>query len=154
MISIIFTRSPGIASRLVRSFTGSKVSHVGVAFGIDGIRLVVHAYGRGGVQVQRARPFLFGRTIVAEFAVLAPVSLGPLLDDLGDKYDVESILRHAARRLGIWSRSPSYSPNALVCSELVAQLPLRAFSDLNPETATPEDLLRRCLDSSEVARLS
>ena len=154
MTTILFTRSDDFVSAIVRWFTKSAASHVGVCFDFDGIALVVHAYGRGGVQVQRRSTFLAERIPVAEFTVDVPTSLGPLLHEIGDKYDVPSLFHYVARRLGMRFQHPTVTPDARVCSELVALLPIRAFCDLDPEMSSPQTLLKRCRTSSELTEIN
>lgn len=155
--TILFTRSPGVLSALVRLFTRSSVSHVGLGFILDGVPVVIHAYGFGGVQIDRRSVFLRGRTVVAEYAMTRPVRLKTLIADLGDRYDYESLLWFAPamllRLFGRKLRKPWSSADALVCSELVAQLPIAAFADLDPEDTTPQDLLDRCTISGEVHKI-
>jgi len=147
--TIIFTRSRGLFSAIVRWATRSLASHVGVGFVVDGVPVVVHAYGVGGVQIVRRRAFYAGRIPVAEFLVAEPVSLHRLIADVGDRYDYESVAAHVPALVARWFgrrwRKPWTSDNAILCSELVAKLPIAAFKGLDPEAVTPQDLLARCL---------
>jgi len=110
--------------------------------------MVIHAYGVGGVQISRRRRFMAGRILVSEFAVPGGASLGRLIADVGDRYDYEGILFFVPILIGRWFGlrlgKPRSTQDAIACSELVAKLPIPAFRGLDPELATPQDLLVRC----------
>jgi hypothetical protein len=137
MPSIVFTTSPGLISRIVRAVTRSPTSHVGVALDWHGHAVVLHAYGRGGVQVDTRRIFLDGRRVVAEFRLPEGEPLDPILGVLGRPYDWRGIL-------GFVLPFMPGARNAYVCSELVARL--RVFDgERRPDGRThPGHLLTAC----------
>lgn len=115
MISIVFTRSPGLVSWIVRKVTASPASHVGIALDWQGHAIVLHAYGRGGVQVDGRGIFLAKRKVVAEYVLPEGVPLDPILGVLGRPYDWRGLISFVLPFM------PG-ARQAFVCSELVARL--------------------------------
>lgn len=161
--SIIFSTTGGIFGRLVRWFTRSRVSHVGIATTFHGVLVVIHA-DFGGVQVMLWSKFIRENEPVVSFipmdidvdgAILSAVS------EVGEAYDYVGILGYAvvmiARRWGRRIANPLAGAKAAVCSELVARalcavLPeWRSFID--PEQVTPEDLLCLVEQSKHFTRI-
>lgn len=149
--SIVFSTTGGLFGRLIRWFTRSRVSHVGIATVLHDVPVVIHA-DFGGVQVMLWSRFVRENEPVVSFtpkgidfegAILSAVS------EVGEAYDYAGIIGYVAvmvaRRWGRRIANPFAGAKATVCSELVARA-LRAVIPewrilIDPEQMTPEDLL-------------
>jgi hypothetical protein len=152
MTSLLFVAADTFVSRAIRFITRSRVSHVAIGgFALESMPVVIHA-DLGGVQVTPRARFLTKNALVAEYDILPPVNLSAALERLGERYDFAGLAGYLPvlfwRRLGRAIKNPLAAHNATVCSELVLALDdaraVPEWIDLDPETATPQDLLARC----------
>lgn len=145
-------------SRLIRWLTRSQVSHVWISFPAAGTRLVIQADTRG-VHVDSWDNWAPQQKIVARFRLLdgsdrwagwrGGIATRALFGLLHRSYDWRGALGVGwvllGRCLGARWRNPLAS-SAYFCSELGAEW-LRiagVMVPLDPETATPEDVMRVC----------
>lgn len=151
MIRIVFTTSNRLHSRLIRFFTGSEISHVGVVFHDDtlGMNLVMHATPRGFV-VETWKHVLQKRKPVYVYSCNRPLddALRTLATQLGARYDYAGVLGGAVQYifnlLGRRIKNPFASARKLWCSEAVVRLMQSAgvmgSARLVPESTSPERL--------------
>lgn len=153
-MTILFSTSRGWLPWLIRLLTRSAVSHCGIGVTWLGVPVVIHADVGGVLVVPRIR-WLESNTLVEE--VVAPCGgdgvalveerLGRAVSMLHLPYDYVGLLGHLpvvfARWLRLRWRNPWQSPRRLVCSELVLRVcsECDVFSELDPEDATPSDVL-------------
>jgi len=164
-VEILFTRSSGLLSGVIRLVDGGRASHVGLAFDSRdfAVSLVLDA-GLAGVALTPRSRWLQGRRIVSAFRPVATAEedrlrqgLARAAEDLGRRYDFVGLLGFAWIRLMFrWLsrkvRNPMASPRRLVCSELVAEALKGAGFILTPETSTPQTLIEWLRTSDHFAR--
>jgi len=152
-ITIIFSTSTSILSRLIRRFTRSQTSHTAIGTEMHGVPVVIEATV-GGVRIFPRARWQRGRPIVAEARCLLDLERGlaHAIEHVGDRYDYKGLVGNLfvliARWLGKKIKNPLASPKAVICSELVLHLDheghVPEWKGLDPEATTPEDLLRLC----------
>ncbi len=156
MITLVFVTTGNPLSRLIRWITGSKASHCAIGgLHLEGVPVVLHA-SLGGVQLTPRERFYAEHRAVAEYEMLAPVSVTRAVEALGDHYDYVGLAGYLPvllwRWLGRKMKNPFAGAKASVCSELLLALDsagvVPEWAGLDPETTTPEDLLRLCAGSS------
>jgi hypothetical protein len=152
MISVGFSTTRSLWSRLIRAVTRAPVSHAWLLLDdtFCGERLVLGA-DEEGMRLVPYGLFQSGHDIVAVIEPPFSIDAGvrALVPKIGDRYDwrgalaagIVALARRGARR----ARSPFYSARALFCSEAVA-IALRAAmvpgaAELDPPSTTPADLL-------------
>ncbi len=148
-----FSTTDALFSRLIRRFTGSKVSHAFlVYFDVDFDReMVMEAVG-AGFRIVPLDKFARHNRVVEIVTPRHPIDEGlkAAVDWLGEGYDARGILGmalllafRALRRRTRRVRNLLASRRALFCSEAVARA-CRACRypgfDRDPETTTPQDL--------------
>lgn len=156
-LAIAFCTTTHWLSGVIRWFTGSKVSHVVVTFDLDGLPMVCHA-DMGGVRfVTRDRFLATNHQVVEEWAHVEELTLTEIEASLGVGYDYAALFGEIpvmlARWLGKKIRNPFNSPSHLYCTELVLKLGTPELNALDPDTATPEDILDVCRASEKWSRL-
>ena len=150
-VSIIFTQSGSLFSKLIMFFTGSKTSHVMIGYDLLDTPVCIHA-GPRGVVIDTRKRALKKRRVHKEFRIEHGVHLRHAMTKLGEGYDVGGLFGFfpvwIARWLGRKIKNPFASPTAVFCSEFVLMLNqcgcIPSFDGLDPETTTPEDLLIIC----------
>jgi hypothetical protein len=161
VIRIAFSRNSSLLSRLIRWVSKGRVSHSLARLTLGGIPFVVESVLMGVRMVtwtrwQKAAP------LYAEYQLLRPEpsqeQLQAALDDLGDFYDYVGLLGYIPVLLWRWMgrkrRNPLASASSQVCSEFVVRFlqhlyPLDdVFQLIDPETVTPEDLLKLCEETT------
>lgn len=156
-MKLIFTRKKSLVSWLIRKFTDSEASHVVVGgLSFYGQEVILHST-HGGLRVDVLEVWIerTNSVIIEEWEVLPDVSgaLPILSAKLGSKYDLANLFGNALsillQKVGIRVRNLLADPNRFVCSELVVHLDPGGFKipdlkDLDPERASPEDLIRLC----------
>jgi len=153
-ITIGFSTSNAIVSKVIRWFTKSKASHAYIAFDDRdlGRRIVMEASLYGYKLVQHEH-WSKKNKVVKEFTCKKRLteSLKYMAGELGKDYDFWSAFGLAARRwVGKWYKNPFRDPKKLHCSEAMVLFLQQAglALDLDPESTTPEDLLQYCLQNS------
>jgi hypothetical protein len=160
-ISVCFSTSHGLVSRLICWVTRSRVSHALLTFRsatLDKV-LVMQATGLG-FHLWPWDKWRRKNKLVARFALAVPperqlVALRDLARNLGAEYDTWSLFAFLRRRWGKRARNPWNSPRKLICSEVVARFlsscDLRAFDDAG--SFTPADLYGDLSADHETFRL-
>jgi len=149
--TIVFYASTSPISQAIRWLTHSRTSHAAIGTAEHGVRVLFHC-SVGGPQVTNRRLFERSDRQVAEF-VLPDFDESMLRRaelEMGLNYSYAKLLWLAFailawRWLRLKVRRPRSTPRSMVCSEFVCRLGHPLFSHLDPETATPEDLLRICI---------
>jgi hypothetical protein len=154
MIRVAFTASNTIVGKLIRLLTRGRVSHCIIQYPDElwGGEWVVEATLQGVrmIPAEKAR-----HNIVAEFECLfdAAPALKKIRNEVGSPYDFQRffVLGLALigwRLLKLKIRKPMHSTNGNLCSEFVAKLIMVAGLDnsscIDPESITPEELLKYC----------
>ena len=155
-VTIGFSTTNRIASRLIRWLTRAPCSHAWVAFydAALGLRMVMQAEW-WGFELRPWTRWVHENILVAEYQVMGLDMAAPLrtlAQELGSDYDFKSALWVGLRGwFHRWVRArltlrPSRTPHKLMCSEAVTQLLLWAGAPLpngiDPELVSPGDLLR------------
>ena len=168
-ISVCFSTTNHLVSRVIRFVTRSEVSHALLTYQDEtlGKVMVLEAVGVGFRMVPWTK-WRQGNTLVARFGVVrgAPGeaisqevqvrALQALAGLLGEEYDTLGALGYVFKRLFKYAfkklRNPFQSPHKLFCSEAVA-LFLRYLKllpeKLDPAFQSPGDLLSLCWDISK-----
>ena len=154
MVTVGFSTSSGLVSRLVRWVTRSKASHSWICLEVYGLSVIVHA-SLGGVRMLPRDRFEHGNTIVGEYRVKPDVSEGVnhTLSFLGEKYDYLGLFGFL--KVELWKRwfhkkvrNPWASAKSLVCSELIVHLAhagkIPEWEGFDPESVTPAELMAEC----------
>lgn len=154
-VTVVLTTGTGIVSRIIRWFTGSKVSHAAICTVIAGVPVFVHA-DWGGVQVTLCSAFYRKNKPVEVWCPTfdAEGALASAVRDIGMRYDYVGLLGYAVtmvgRRYGRRLKNPFAGSRATVCSEFVMRIvrsaapaPLAKLWDaVTPDEVTPDDLSR------------
>lgn len=127
---VIFGRNKSWISRIIRVWTASQWSHIGILDNDN--QHVIEAKGPVGVVITPLDEFL-QRYDVTERRYL-PGDANKAKRHLGAPFDHEGIR-------GIWMRKFTHSPNAWFCSELVAHASA-IVPDQYAHYQTPESLYR------------
>jgi hypothetical protein len=106
----------------------------------------------GGVKAMTRKKWERSNKIVREFKVIPRISVAHACEHLGERYDYVGLLGYLpvllARWVGRKIKNPLAAPGALVCAEFVLHLDheglIPEWKGLDPESATPEDVLRTC----------
>jgi len=151
--TLIFATTGALLSRIIRAFTRSTVSHVAIGTSMQGVPVVIEASG-WGVRIFPRKRWERSREVVAEARFYVDISgeIPYAIEFVGDRYDYVGLLGYLIvmplRWLGKKIRNPLGNPRAFVCSELPLRLDrehrIPEWEGLDPETTTPEDLLRLC----------
>lgn len=158
--TLAFSTSDVWYSRVIRWVMRSKVSHVMIGTKRDGADVFLHAT-LGGVQETLRSEWLRDNQIVCEYLFKPDVQEGikHARTHLGENYDYVALVGwgwvNALRAwLKVRARNPFTSTTAMICSELVLHVDMACPNDapgdtipewrgLDPEQATPQDLLDR-----------
>jgi hypothetical protein len=152
-ITIGFSTSSSIISRIIRWFTRSKASHAFATFYDQTLERIIIIEATGsGYRLTQHEKWSKGNKVIGEFKCKKDLtkSLRFMAEKLGNNYDYWSALGLAVRRWwGKWYRNPLRDPNKLHCSEAITLMLQHAglAETLDPESTTPEDLLQYCKDS-------
>lgn len=154
-ITIGFSASTGIVSKVIRWFTRGRVSHAYATYYSETLQdvFVIEATFWGYKLTPHAK-WIKSNKPVGEFKCKKDLTPGlrHVAKWLGGTYDFWSALGLAARRwFGKWYRNPFKDPKKLHCSEAVTML-LRYVGlaeEMDPESTTPEDLYDYCLNNTE-----
>lgn len=151
---VVFTtpRRWTLVSWLIRLFTRSSVSHVGLVIDVCGVPVLFHSTF-GGVQMTPVAAFERTDRVVAAYRVVPELDLRhAIAEHLGQGYDYPAILGFAwlivfGRWLKRKAKNPLASPGKLVCSELVLHADhasaIHEWRGLDPERTHPQILLDR-----------
>lgn len=163
-ITIGFSTTNKIASRIIRWLTRGTVSHAWVAFTDPtlGLRLVMQAEV-WGYEVRPWERWVRENRLVAEFSpnVDLTTSLRWLASSLGSKYDWESAFLSGVKLwFGRLWRSRFSSPKRLMCAEAVIRFlqhgGVHSMESLDPELTTPAtflDVVTRSDDFKQLPKL-
>lgn len=159
MISIGFSTTNKIVSRLIRWLTKSTVSHSFIVFDWMGRKMVLEA-GFSGVGIIPLNRFIADGNEIVEIIDLPGVNLDdllPALDDMGEKYDFGGLLGGIFPIIGKWFKQKWHNPwnntKALFCSELIVtwlqSIGFEPASNLVAEDVSPDRLLKFLKENSE-----
>ena len=150
MISVVWTSSDKVGSRLIRWATGAAASHV--AFVLDS-RLVMHSTFSKGVHLQWLQNFLKGRDIIYRIDFISmPLKLEEavyleLISTESRNYDFGAFIYLSYRYvLHKWFKRPlpktnnMASSNADICLELLSALNAAGIELPRLDTSHPEDI--------------
>lgn len=160
-ITIGFSTTNKIMSRLIRFVSRGRVSHAWVSFTdpVLGLRLVMQAEA-WGYEVRPWERWIRENKLVAEFSVKSDLtaSLRWLALSLGSKYDWRSAFLTGVRLwFGRLWRGRFSSPGRLMCAEAVIRFlqhrGIRSVESLDPELTTPVMLLDAVACSDDFKRL-
>jgi len=160
-ITIGFSTTNKLMSRIIRWVTRGNVSHAWIAFYDHCLdtRLVMQAE-TWGYEVRPWERWQRENILIAEFKTQQDmtISLRWIAPALGAKYDWTSAFFSGVKRwLGRWVKSHFNSPKKLMCAEAVIRFLQHsgsyAVSNLDPETTTPASLLRAVNTSSEFQKV-
>lgn len=149
MITIGFSTTDKLISRIIRWATNSPVSHTFVLFDVYGIPMVLEA----AFEETRLKPYAYftnGNNIVATFDVVcSDEAIKMLLLNLSTPYDFGGLFGFFFVQVGRFLRQKWHNPwdnrQALFCSELITGW-LKAQNypgseELEPKSTSPNDLL-------------
>jgi hypothetical protein len=149
-VTVGFSTTNKITSRIIRWITRGSVSHAWIAFYDHCLdtRLVMQAE-IWGYEVRPRHRWEHENILIAEYQPPKQLdkSVRWIAQSLGVKYDWTSAMFAGLRRwLGRWVTGRFRSPKKLMCSEAVIRClrhgGITAVSDLDPETTSPAQLLR------------
>lgn len=159
MISIGFSTTDKLLSRIIRKLTKSRVSHSFIMFDWLGKKWVLEA-GFNGVGILPLERFLADGNIIVEVVDLPHVELEdliPAMEDMGERYDFGGLLGGIVPLIGKWFKQKWHNPfndtKALFCSEFIVywlqDLAFEPAYNLVPEDVSPEELLKLLEKNSE-----
>ncbi len=161
-MTLIFSTSKSLISRLICWFTKSPASHVMIGLEIHGIPMLLHCTA-GGVQVTPRTKWFRDSELVAEYTFRPDIleGLRYAFMQLGVKYDYVSLLGFIPVLLFRWLRvkikNPLASAKSMVCSEFILHVDhahkIPEWVGLDPETTSPQDLLVVCRKEQSFAKL-
>jgi len=160
MTTVMFGTSRGLLSRVIRWVTKSPASHALIGFEVEGVPCVLHATV-GGVQISLRAKWERNAKVVAEYRTIVQPDIRHAVTHIGDHYDYVGLLGYvwvlAWRALKKRVKNPLASSRSVVCSEFLLHLnhddAFPEWSDLDPETTTPRDLMERCERNISFRRL-
>lgn len=161
-ITVGFSTSNAIVSKLIRWITRSKVSHAWIAYDDQtlGMRMVMQAEA-WGFEVRPLKRWVKENKLVAEFVPVGDdlhSSFHYIAKKLGTKYDYKSALLTGLKFwVNRWFKiikSRSFkAPNKLMCSEAVVRFlqhgGYKTVDGLDPELTSPGELLKLISKSEE-----
>ena len=149
MVHIGFSTTNQLISRIIRFFTGSKVSHCFMLFELFEQAWVLEA-GFFGISLKPLKKFQKSDTVVALVPVpLAEEDVARAMQALGEKYDFGGLLGSIFPLIGKWFKqkwkNPWNNSKALFCSEFclksLQEAGFPGADQLDPASTTPQDLL-------------
>lgn len=156
-ITVGFSTTNKLMSRVIRWVTRGKVSHAWISFYDPTLemRLVMQAEA-WGFEVRPWERWVTENTLIAQFRPVRNLdkSLKWIAKSLGTKYDWKSAFFAGLWRwFGVWIRGRLNSPKKLMCAEAVLRF-LRhggvvATAHLDPEVTPPVRVLRAVETSDE-----
>lgn len=160
-ITIGFSTTNKLISRVIRWVTRGKVSHAWIGFYDPTLemRFVMQAES-WGFEVRPWKRWLLENTLVAQFCPKKDLtkSLKWIARSLGLKYDWKSAFFAGLWRwFGVWIRGRFNSPKKLMCAEAVIRFlqhgGVVAAGHFDPEVTTPARLLQAVEQSTEFQRI-
>ena len=158
-ITIGFSSSSGIISKIIKWFTKGRVSHAYATYFSNTLQnmFVIEATFWGYRLIPYSKWKKYNNS-VGEFECKRDLTDGLryVSQWLGGTYDFWSAFGLGAKRwFGKWYRNPLKNPKKLHCSEAVTLLlkNVGLAEDMDPESTTPEDLYSYCLSSNEFVRI-
>lgn len=165
-VTIGFSTTNKLISRIIRFVTRGKVSHAWVSFNDStlGLRVIMQAEWFG-FEVRPVNRWRKENKLVAEFELLVPekdqiYAIHAMAKKLGSRYDWKSgAIAGIAAWVRRWFKSkfsfrPHRSPGKLMCAE--AQINFLKLAGvaivhgLDEETTSPSELLELCPESSQL----
>lgn len=155
LVSVGFSTSTHLVSRIIRWFTDAPASHVWLTFNdpvFADMQMVLEASGRG-FRLVPFQTFLLHNRIIAVVPLQPhpglPVGLAYLGAWLGTDYDATGLLGMAWVSAGRWLRmrwrNPWASSRGMFCTEAVVRMLQAALypgaSTLDPDATLPTELL-------------
>jgi hypothetical protein len=160
-VTIGFSTTNKLVSRLIRWVTRGRVSHAWIAFYDHslGTRLVMQAE-RWGYEVRPWHRWRHENILVAEYRPQTQLdnSVCWIARSLGTKYDWTAALLVGLRRwLERWVKGRFQSPKKLMCSEAVIRFlqhgRITVVKNVDPETTSPARLLQLVNTSTEFRKV-
>lgn len=160
-ITIGFSTTNKLISRLIRWVTRGKVSHAWIAFTDPclGTRLVMQAEA-WGFEIRTWERWKTQNLLIAEYRPLQNMTrpLRSIAKSLGVKYDWKSAFFAGLWRwFGVWLRGRFNSPKKLMCAEAVIRFlqfgEVVAVAHLDPEVTSPARLLKEVSTSTEFEKV-
>jgi len=163
-VTVGFSTKNKLPSKIIRWITRGRASHVWIAFYDKtlGRRIVLQAE-IWGYEVRPWKRWLRENIWVQEFELPASShtvdAVQAIANYLGTEYDFESAVLSAIWKwIKKWWEKPTNNPSKLMCAEAVlvflTLLQINEYDDLNPQTTTPEELLKRMEKDSQLKALS
>jgi hypothetical protein len=153
-ITIGFSTSYTIISKIIRWFTKSRVSHTYIAFDDSNLekRIIMEA-NLYGYKLMQYECWIRKNKVVAEFVCKEDLtkSLKYMAKELGKDYDFWSALGLVVRRwVSKRYKNPFRNSRKMHCSEAITLFLQRTelALELDPKSTTPEDLLQYCLQNN------
>jgi hypothetical protein len=144
-VTIGFSTTDKLASRLIRAWTRSKVSHAWVVVPLLEQPFVIGAEWQGFIAMPYDK-FVKQNKVLHEHQYEVPMAhVIELLTWLSTPYDFLAILKHVLRPLFSWRKA---TPQYLMCAEAVCRFAPELFVGIDPEWATPELLMNSLLAQS------
>jgi hypothetical protein len=165
-ITVGFSTTRLLTSRLIRWATRSSCSHAFIAFDDRALRMrMVMQAASWGYELRPWKRWIRENLLVAEFAPQGPrldEALRLIADRLGSRFDFKSALRTGIKgKFDLWHKSRfslnlNRSPWKLTCSEAVVRFlkfgKYGTADNLDPETTSPGELLERILGNEDEFR--
>lgn len=163
-VTVGFSTQRGPVAALVRWLTRSKANHCWMSLDLKGLPIIVEAAVGGVKIVDRAR-WSRSNKVVGEFVPLNDVDEGvyEMFSHVGKSYDYSAFFGFipviiASRWFKKKIKNPLASPQELICSEFLTLLRtgggIPEWDHLDPETTTPEDLLKICKREESFTRIA
>jgi hypothetical protein len=143
MTAIGFSTTNGLISRLIRWWDKSSVSHAWILVEAFGGQYVMEAECRGFRLVSYAHFQETSRIVYVhelDDCVSTKEAVNRAAEWLGDSYDYRGLFKFLLRSLKFW-RGIS-TPKKMFCSEAVVRFAPELFPGVDPEWATPKQLMQ------------
>lgn len=159
-MTVVFSTSKHLFSKVIRFVTRSKVSHASISVHLYGVPVIIESTV-GGVKIYPRDKFEKENTLVYEYEVIPDVhdALQQAIEDVGEHYDYVGILGYIPVMIGRWFKKKVKnilaSPTKMVCAEFVVKIDKdnkmfpKEITDAATEV-TPEDLVEACNKRPEV----
>lgn len=153
-MTVVFSTSKHLFSKVIRFLTRSKVSHASISVHLHGVPVIIESTV-GGVKIYPRAKFEKENTLVYEYEVLPDMyaELKRAIEDVGEGYDYVGILGYIPVIVAKWFKkkvkNPLASANKMVCAEFVVSIDKdnkmfpKEITDA-AEEVSPQDLVDVC----------
>lgn len=162
MVSILFLTTNSLISKVIRFFTKSKISHTAVCFNLNNEKFILESL-IDGVVLRPRNQALQNQNLIAEFEIIPDLNneFQEATKRIGEPYDKLSLLGFFIMILfhivGIKIHNPLSFMSGTVCSEFIISCDtnheIPEFNNLNPDSITPEDLYKICLNGKSFKQI-